>query len=185
MSGIRCPFPGCVYETDSADGAVAAAQLNIHAMTHSAAALSNNSEPKQKPPKMDRPSLSKGASEEDWNLFLQKWTLFKKGTSIPPGHEATHLWQCCDSELVSDLFKDVPNIGTVAETSLLESLKRLAVIKVAASVQRAELLALKQDLDSQFALLLLKLKERRKHVPSPSLVQNKVVLQLPISQMSL
>ena len=132
MSGIQCPFPACDYVTDTVDGAVAAAQLNIHALTHRAAVATNS---KQKPPKIERPTISRGSSEEEWNLFQKKWTLFKNGTSIPAGQVTTQLWQCCDAELESDLFKDVSDISVIDELSILDCIKRLAVIKIAASVR--------------------------------------------------
>ena len=64
---------------------------------------------------------------------------------IPNTQLTTHLWQCCQPDLENELFKDVPDIATASEQSLLESIKRLAVISVAASVRRTEFLALHQD----------------------------------------
>ena len=55
------------------------------------------------------------------------------------------LWQCCDQDLEAELFKDVQDIGGTNERSLLDSIKKLAVISIAASVRRAEFLALHQD----------------------------------------
>ena len=55
------------------------------------------------------------------------------------------MWQCCDQDLEAELFKDVQDIGGTNERSLLDSIKKLAVISIAASVRRAEFLALHQD----------------------------------------
>ena len=51
MAGIRCDFPECTYVTDNTDAVVAAAQLNIHAITHNR--TDTNVDAKQKPPKIE------------------------------------------------------------------------------------------------------------------------------------
>ena len=100
---------------------------------------------RQQPPKIDRPSISRGTTEEKWITFSRKWTLFKNGTNIPQTQLTTQLWQCCDQELEADLFRDVSDISILSEEALLQAIQRLAVITVTASVWRAELLALRQD----------------------------------------
>lgn len=143
MPATACPFDGCGYKTDDLDPILAAAQLNIHALSHTQKTATGAV--KQKPPKINRPTICKDTTEEDWNTFLKKWELFKNGTDIPNAQVSTHLWQCCDPDLEADLFKDVPDIYTVPENDLLEAIKKLSVISVAASVRRTELLSLKQD----------------------------------------
>lgn len=144
---IHCPIPGCDFTIAAeTEPVLAAAQLNLHALTHTHATSTNPAQPtKQKPPKISRPSITKDTTEEDWNTFVKKWNLFKNGTDIPPTQVTTHLWQCCDPDLEAELFKDVQNIATITEADLLNSIKRLAVISIAASVRRAEFLALHQD----------------------------------------
>ena len=143
MAGVQCPFPDCTYETGSTDVGLSTAQLNIHALTHAQAR--STVDVRQKPPKIDRPTIDRGMSEEDWNLFVKKWSLFKNGTNIPAGQVTTQLWQCCERQLEADLFQEENDITIISEESLLKSIKRLAVIKVAASGRRAKLLSLKQD----------------------------------------
>eukprot|EP00111_Clytia_hemisphaerica_P012758 TCONS_00037534-protein len=150
MPAITCPIPDCTYEIpDGTEPMLAAAQLNLHALTHThAAAITQHRAPqptKQKPPKIARPTISKDTTEEDWNTFVKKWNLFKNGTDIPATQITTHLWQCCDPDLETELFKDVKDIAATTEADLLDAIKRLAVISIAASVRRAELLALHQD----------------------------------------
>jgi len=141
MPAINCPI--CEYQTDDNDAVAAAAQLNIHALTHS-----NPTTPpsdKQKPPRIDRPTVTRGTTEEEWNTFTKKWNLFKRGTDIPATQLTTQLWKCCDSELEDDLFKDINSIDTVTEMQLLAAIRRLAVISTATSIRKTELLPLKQD----------------------------------------
>ena len=126
MPEINCPFPECEYKTDDIEAVLAAAQLNIHAITHNPASQMNNLN-RQQPPKIDRPPISSGTTEEEWSTLSRKWTLFKHPTNTV------------------DLFRDVSDISTLSEEALLLAIQRLAVITVAASVKRAELLALRQD----------------------------------------
>jgi len=143
---INCPIPGCDFAIAETEPVLAAAQLNLHALTHTHATTPNLAQPtKQKPPKISRPTITKDTTEEDWNTFVKKWKLFKNGTDIPATHMTTHLWQCCDPDLEAELFKDVQDIARTTEAELLDSIKKLAVISIAASVRRAEFLALHQD----------------------------------------
>ena len=57
----------------------------------------------------------------------------------------THLWQCCDPDLEAKFFKDIHDIATFKEASLLVLIKKLAVISIAASVCRTKFLSLHQD----------------------------------------
>ena len=144
MPKIACPFPSCGYATDDLDAVTAAAQLTIHGLTHSNPGATMGSQ-KQKPPKIVRPIISRGTSEEEWLTFTKKWNLFKGATDIPNTQVTTQLWQCCDKDLENDLFKDVPDISRCNENDLFKAIKQLAVITVAASVRRAELLSMQQD----------------------------------------
>jgi len=132
---INCPIPGCDFAIAETEPVLAAAQLNLHALTHTHATTPNLAQPtKQKPPKISRPTITKDTTEEDWNTFVKKWKLFKNGTDIPATHMTTHLWQCCDPDLEAELFKDVQDIARTTEAELLDSIKKLAVITIAASV---------------------------------------------------
>ena len=82
MPEINCPFPPCEYKTDDIEAVLAAAQLIIHAITHNPASQMNNLN-RQQPPKIDRPPISRGTTEEEWITFSRKWMLFKNGTNIP------------------------------------------------------------------------------------------------------
>ena len=94
---------------------------------------------------MNRPSISKGLSEEEWNTVKRKWEIFKNSTNIPHNQLSTQLWQCCTEELTSELFRDIPNIATIGEVELLAGIKQLAVLSVALCVRKTELFSLRQD----------------------------------------
>lgn len=141
-----CPIPHCdfVIEED-VEAVLAAAQLNLHALVHQQRIGHTTGSSKQKPPKIVRPSISRGSTDEEWQTFLKRWDLFKRGTEIPNGQLTTQLWQCCDDDLEVDLFRSIDNVMTVNEATLLNAIKRLAVISTAESVRKTELLSMRQD----------------------------------------
>ena len=148
MPDVRCSHTGCNYSTGDNEAAIVVELLKIHALEHANPAPPQpvlDNQTRQKPPKLNRPSISKGISDEEWNTVSRKWEIFKNATNIPDAQLSTQLWQCCDEELTSELFRDVPNISTIDEANLLASIKKLAVLSVAACVRKTELFSLKQD----------------------------------------
>ena len=93
MPAVDCPIPGCNFSTADTEPVLAADQLNLHALTHTHATATVDPErlSKQKPPKIERPVIKKDTSEEDWNTFIKKWELFKRGTEIPGAQLTAHL----------------------------------------------------------------------------------------------
>ena len=125
MPNIQCSHTDCPYTTGDNETAIVVELLKIHALTHATPAQPVADTNRQKPPKLNRPTISKGISEEDWNTVSRKWEIFKDSTNIPPAQLSTQLWQCCDEELTSELFRDVPNISAIDEVELLTCIKRL------------------------------------------------------------
>ena len=100
---------------------------------------------RQKPPKINRPSLQQGIGEDDWVAFARRWDNFRKGTDLSPNQVTTQLLACCEPELEAALFREDPNIADKPEKDVLDAMKRLTVLNVALSVRRATLLQTKQD----------------------------------------
>lgn len=100
---------------------------------------------RQKPPKINRPSLQQGIGEDDWVAFARRWDNFRKGTDLSPNQVTTQLLACCEPELEAALFREDPNIANKPEKDVLDAMKRLTVLNVALSVRRATLLQTKQD----------------------------------------
>ena len=147
MPVVPCPVDGCDYQTGDFEASIAVELLKIHASTHAnqppaPAAVSND---RQKPPKLSPPTISRGTTEEEWGIIKRKWSIYKASMNIPLAQVATHLWQCCDDDLTSDIFRDIPDVASISEANLLEAIKRLAVVSVATTVQKTELLSLRQD----------------------------------------
>ncbi len=152
MPEVKCPL--CEFKTPDYSEALACTVLDTHAVWHKEQAALAAAAPatqatqavfKQKPLRLDRPTIARGTSQEEWNTFTRKWNLFKNGTDIPPNQLTTQLWQCCDKQLEDDVFKDMSDISTATETDLLAVIKNLSVITVSTSVRQKELLSMKQD----------------------------------------
>ena len=143
MSKIPCQYPGCGVEIEHASEAVALAMFQSHLVSHSQATVPV-SVPSQRLPPIPRPEINQDVSEEDWTSFLAVWTNFKRCTDIADNQVADQLYQCCEKSLAKLLIREQPEIVTRGETELLAAMKRLAVIKIATSIRRTNLLAMKQ-----------------------------------------
>ena len=148
MPAYPCHVTDCPFSTPDVGDAMAAVQMGHHlasehpptaAPTHAAGAT-----PRKGPP-ITRPTVELGISEEKWDSFTKKWTIFKNGSSIEDTTLGAHLFDCCESPLQDDLLKDCPEFNTLNEGAMLDAIKRLAVIPVAVGVRRADLLAMNQD----------------------------------------
>jgi len=121
---------------------VASALLTVHNNVHV-----NTSSPavKQKAPKIQRHSISRGSTKETWNSFCARWNMFRQGTALNLTEVCQQLFSCYDDELGNDLLRNNTNILQSTEQDLLTAIKSLAVTLVAVSVPRADLLALHQS----------------------------------------
>lgn len=144
MPNVKCSISGCSFSTGENDATIVVELLKLHALEHAAPHTAQDAN-RQKPPKLIRPTIAKGLSEEEWNTVSKKWTIFKNSTSIPAAQLSTQLWQCCDEELTAELFRDIPDITTISEADLLTCIKQLAVLSVAACVRKTELFSMRQD----------------------------------------
>ena len=106
----------------------------------------NTRSAKQKPPKIDRPQIGKDSSEEVWNTFLTRWTMFKDSTQLSDSETLRQLFQCCDEELGDAILKGHSDAVKSSETELMRIIKQLAVIPVSVVVRRSDFIGTKQDL---------------------------------------
>ena len=145
MPVIQCPMTDCPYATEDVDVAIAAALLVIHNNVHIAAPPTAVCSSKQRAPKIERPKISSGSSEETWNSFAIRWSMFTSGTMLTDAEKVQHLFQCCDEDLGDAILKGHSSAVSGTEQALLAVMKQMAVIPVAICVRRAEFLATKQD----------------------------------------
>ena len=74
-------------KTPDVKASVAAFLLIIHNNVHIVASYL-----KPNPPKIDQSLIERGCNEEIWNLFLQKWTMFKDTTEMIESEEFCQLY---------------------------------------------------------------------------------------------
>ena len=135
---LDCQFPDCDYVAEHASEAVAIALFNSHNNGHQRPSA------KQKVPRIDRPVLKQDISDEEWYSFEADWTRFKRCTDIPEGDIADQLFQCCEQSLARLLLKENPDVVSGGEAALKTAIKKMAVLHIATSVRRTNLLATKQ-----------------------------------------
>ena len=149
MPDIKCPIATCGYATGEVADAVAVALLNIHAMTHTAAA------PPAAPscgkgPKLERPKIALEASNEDWNAFCRRWTAYRKGSGIDNAAASGQLLECATEGLMNIVLRASPSFVSLPVDDALDVLKSFAVVPVALGVLRSDLASLRQDPDEPF-----------------------------------
>ena len=101
--------------------------------------------PPPQAPKLDRPTVDIGVTIEEWNAFVWRWEVFRQGSSIDERVAPAQLFQCAGQELGDSLLKVDPKALSIPLKQLLAKLRSLAVIPVAISVLRTELLQLRQE----------------------------------------
>ena len=142
MPDVPCPIEGCTYTTGEFDNVVVAALLTAH----TAGVHSGGGQPvHQHSPKVDRPVLADGITEEGWNAFQQSWNIFVRAYNVPDDDKPMQLFSCCDAQLKTKVTAIDNDILRHDVTSLIQLLKNMAVIPVAVSVKRNELLRMHQD----------------------------------------
>jgi len=132
MPVARCPYPNCAYTTDSADNAVAAVQLSVHALVHTATAPA-------KVEKVCRPNIQSGVTSEDWQYFLRRWEGYKNATRIRDSEIRVQLLECCEENLRRDLHRSNPQIDSKDEPTILHAIRSLAVREENTMVSRVNL----------------------------------------------
>ena len=118
--------------------------FSSHIVVHQQPATVNTTA-KQKVPPIDRPEIKQDVTDEDWATFIAEWSRFKRCTDIPGRCIGDQLFQCCERSLGRLLIKENPDIIAAGEEALLNAMKRRAVIRIATSVRRTNLLASNPD----------------------------------------
>ena len=97
-------------------------------------------------PKSERPKIAAGGSEESWNTFVTCWNNYKRTSGITGVVLTGELFECCSTELGDDIVHENNTLLEGNEENL-SAIKRLAVIPVAKSVLRSDVLQMRQDHD--------------------------------------
>lgn len=147
---VRCSVPSCDFETQDVSEALAIAMSQNHGLAHQATIASPEPTPNVRPPSFERPRIDVGVSTEDWNVFVRRWNVFRTGSGINEVTAAAQLFQCAGPQFGDHILKTNTNATTDHPEQLLETMRSLAVIPVATSVSRTELLQLRQERDEPF-----------------------------------
>ena len=131
--------------SENASEAVAIAMLTSHNNIHQGPAPASRGSAKQKVPKINRPELKQDINDEEWLTFESEWKRFKRCTEMANEDIADQLIECCEKSLTRLLLKEDPNIIEAGEAALLGAMKKMAVLHVATTVRRTNLMSLKQD----------------------------------------
>ena len=142
---INCQVTGCTYVVEHESEAVAIAMLTSHSQNHKGNSSPAATSTKQKVPKIDRPEVKQDISDEDWQSFEAEWRRFKRCTEMRNEEVADQLFQCCEKSLKRLLLKENPDVIEAGEDTLIKAMKRMAVLHVATSVRRTNLLSARQD----------------------------------------
>lgn len=140
MESLKCEATGCLEVKRAADMSTCIALMQLHQKN-----VHETRDARQKPPKINRPSLQQDIGEDDWAAFTRRWEMFRSGTDLGAGQITPHLLACCEPELEAALFREDPTLASRTEEEVLDAMKRLTVLRVALSVRRATLLQTKQD----------------------------------------
>ena len=151
---VGCSVPTCEFTTPDVSEALAIALLQNHGLAHqttptpSAEPAATTQTPRA--PALERPKIDVGVSTEDWNVFVRRWHVFRTGSGITDATAPAQLFQCAGPQLGDNILKTNPDAISDNLPQLLETMRSLAVIPIATSVLRTELLQLQQERDEPF-----------------------------------
>ena len=143
MPSLQCPVTGCVWKSQDLDQEFAAAlaiSLETHiAFTHKTPSAAVKAE------KLDRPTIVKGCSSEDWGYFLSSWTSYKTATKLSDVDTRLQLLACCDGDLRKDLYRSRNDLESKTSVEIIAAIKQLAVRQENVMVSRLALHNMSQD----------------------------------------
>ena len=143
MVVVTCSVPGCVFRSDDVSESLAIAILGNHGLAHQPTPLtSHGPSPVGTGPKLERPRIDVGVTTEEWNVFVRRWTVFRKGSGLDDASAPAQLFQCASAELGDSLLKANAHAVDDSVANLMEAMRSLAVIPVATGVLRTELMQL-------------------------------------------
>ena len=87
---------GCNYNTGEYPAAVVWSLLAAHTAGAHVAPVAPAA---RRPPKMDRPELTDGIDEEEWNAFQQSLAIYIRANGIEAQDLAVQIYSCCKQPL--------------------------------------------------------------------------------------
>ena len=99
MVVVNCSVPNCNFKTDDVSEPLAIALLTNHALAHQLPPATDRPVTASQGPRLDRPKIEIGVSDEEWNVFVRRWTVFQTGSQIDIASAPAQLFQCAGPDL--------------------------------------------------------------------------------------
>ena len=144
MPQLKCPIDGCEWQSQQLGEAFVEA-LTIVLQAHISNAHAPNPHNYAKPEKLDRPTVAKGCTSEDWTYFTSLWASYKAATKLPTTDINVQLLACCDTDLRKDLHRTDKELEQKDEDAILLTIASLAVRRENVMVSRLALHGMTQD----------------------------------------
>ena len=145
---MPCGIGECTFVASHDDKDILLALFSNHEKHHdyqaNVATAPQQKEP-SRAPKLERPKISVCGSEETWNNFILRWNNYKRTSGIPSNVMTGELFECCSTELGDDILREDNTILDGSAENLMTVMRKFAVIPVAKTVRRSEVLMMKQD----------------------------------------
>lgn len=124
MVDITCPIPDCGFSTGVVSNAVGIALLNTHALLNSGGGAAP---PRRNVPKLEKPRVECGISQEEWNMFERRWQLYRDCSGFTETQALVCLHQCANPVLGDAMLKVDPSMMSKLFVEVLSLMKSLAV----------------------------------------------------------
>ena len=146
---IACSAPGCPTTfQDDLDANSLGLLLEIHLRTaHPPTAPPQAPASRAKPEQVKRPTVTASGTSEEWNYFIQRWTVYKQATQLEGNNIIYQLLECLEEPLRKDLTRTHGTLENETENTVLGHIRPLAVREENTMVARFQLQQLRQDRD--------------------------------------
>jgi hypothetical protein len=139
MVKLTCPVDGCEWESQDL-GPEFAAALTAALQIHEKNAHPAPTTVQPTKIKLESPKIGIGCDPDQWSAFQRQWNMYKAGMAITNAMIPTALFYCCDSDLRTDLMRDIQgDVSKMPENDLLNAIKRLAVKEESTLVHRLKM----------------------------------------------
>ena len=148
---IGCPFPECRYtvpeEVDDQQLMNTCLHGHIQAMHSSSISTPHEANGKSRLEKINRPSVTTGCSQDDFEFFKSEWDRYKDHSKEKDdGVLRDHLILCTDESLRKTLHRTLgDSIKTATMDDLLMAIQEIAVVKQSELLNLVNLLEQSQD----------------------------------------
>ena len=145
---LKCQIGGCTFIASHDDKDIMLALFGSHQKNHEYQANVAAAPPRNdgyRAPKSERPKIAAGGSEESWNTFVTRWNNYKRTSGVTGVVVTGELFECCSTELGDDIIRENKTLLEGSEVNLLSAMKRLAVIPVAKTVRRSDVLQMRVE----------------------------------------